>query len=309
MTIRRTLAALLLAGSGFALHACATAPDRQGETPAFQHLDDPSLENTIVVAPGVISGGQPEGDQAFDSLAAMGVRTLISVDGARPDVEAAEARGMRYIHLPIGYDSVPAERRLELARALRDAEGPVFMHCHHGVHRGPAAAAAGLATLGVITPDDGARFLTEAGTSPSYPGLFASVRASDAAAPETLAAVPGDFPSVAEVGGFVEAMAITDRAFEHLKLLAATGWKAPPEHPDLVGAAEAGILADSLRAARDDDAHPSDADLERRLVESVSLASRLEAMLVAGEHDAAAALLPAIEADCKACHRVHRNVR
>lgn len=309
MTIRCLLAAIVVAGAGLALHACASTPERQAGAPAFQHLDEPTLENPIVVAPGVISGGQPDGADAFDALAAMGVRTIISVDGARPDVEAAEARGMRYIHLPIGYDSVPAERRLELARALRDAEGPVFMHCHHGVHRGPAAAAAGLATLGVISPDDGARFLTEAGTSPAYPGLFASVRASDPVAPEVIDAAPGDFPSVAEVGGFIEAMAITDRAFEHLRLLAATGWHAPPEHPDLVAAAEAGILADSLRAALDDDAHAGDPDFRRRLIESVSLASRLEAMLVAGERAGAVALLPAIEADCAACHRVHRNVR
>lgn len=309
------LRALAMIAGAIALHACA-ATERAEAPPEFERIEAPSLENTIVVAPGVVSGGQPDGDDAFDALARMGVRTIISVDGARPDVEAAEARGMRYIHLPIGYDSVPDQRRLELARAIRDADGPVYMHCHHGVHRGPAAAAAGLATLGVLTPDAGERFLREAGTSASYPGLYASVRSSAAAAPAAIDAVPADLPSIAEVGGFIEAMATVDRAYDHLQLLAAVGWEAPPTHPDLVPATEAGILADALRAAHDDDAYAApdlDAaaleDIEARLAASVDLASRLEALLVEGDRAGATTLMPRIEADCKACHRVYRNVR
>jgi len=301
------LLALATIAGALALHACA-APERTDAPPEFERIEEPSLENTIVVAPGVISGGQPHGDDAFNALADMGVRTIVSVDGARPDVEAAEARGMRYIHLPIGYDSVPGERRLELARALRDLPGPVYMHCHHGVHRGPAAAAAGLATLGVLTPEAGERFLRQAGTSDSYPGLYASVRGSAVAAPAAIDAVPADLPSVAEVGGFIEAMAAADRAFDHLELLAATGWEAPPTHPDLAPTAEAGILADAMRASFED-AGERDPDIGARLPESVTLAARLESLLLDDRRDEAAALLAAIDADCKACHRLHRNVR
>jgi len=309
---RRVIATLVCV---MALHACA-APERIESPPEFGRLAHAPVENVIVVAPGVISGGQPHGDDAFDALADMGVRTIISVDGARPDVDAAGARGMRYVHLPIGYDSVPDERRLELARALRDLPGPVYMHCHHGVHRGPAAAAAGLATLGVLTPEAGERFLREAGTSSSYPGLYASVRGSAPAAPAAIDAVPADLPSVAEVGGFIEAMATVDRAYDHLELLAAVGWEAPPTHPDLVPATEAGILAGALRAAHDDDAYAAPdldgaalADIEARLAVSIDLASRLEALLVEGDRAGASTLMPRIEADCKACHRLHRNVR
>lgn len=305
--MRRSLAAVACCAA--ALHACAS-PERAAEPDDsnFERIDDAHLENVIVVAPGVISGGQPMGQPGFDALADMGVRTIISVDGARPDVVAAEARGMRYVHLPIGYDSVPDERRLEVARALRDLPGPVYMHCHHGVHRGPAAAAAGLATLGAMTPEAGEAFLEEAGTSPSYPGLFDSVRTSAPATGAQLDAVPDDFPSVAEVGGFVEAMAAVDRAFDHLELLAATGWAAPETHPDLVATTEAAILAGAMRASLDD-AAGRDPDIATRLEHSVSLAARLESLLLDDRPGEAAALVATIEADCKACHKVHRNTR
>lgn len=304
------LPAAAVAVAILAVASCARPPrDHAPANARFERIDEPSLENAFLVAPRVISGGQPEGEAGFDALAALGVRTVISVDGARPDVEGAEARGMRYVHLPIGYDAVPAQRRLELARALRDLPGPAYLHCHHGAHRGPAATAAALVTLGVLTPEAGERFLTEAGVSVAYPGLYASVRASARAPSAALDAAPDDFPSVAQVGGFVEAMAALDRAFDHLTILAGAGWAAPPTHPDLVAGAEAGLLTDAMRAARADPAHTDDPDVRERLGASLTLAARLEAMLVGGRGAEASSLLPLIDAECRACHRAHRNAR
>ncbi|MEM6655987.1 MAG: hypothetical protein AAF596_09305, partial [Planctomycetota bacterium] len=74
------------------------------------------------------------------SLYRQGVRTLVSVDGARPDVALAAEHGLRYVHVPFGYDGIPREARLALTRVARDRQGGVYVHCHHGRHRGPAAA-------------------------------------------------------------------------------------------------------------------------------------------------------------------------
>ena len=49
----------------------------------------------------------------------LGVKTVISVDGAKPDVDLAKKHGMRYVHLPHGYDGVPDDRAKELAKAVR----------------------------------------------------------------------------------------------------------------------------------------------------------------------------------------------
>ncbi|MBU6208995.1 MAG: hypothetical protein KGR22_03710, partial [Planctomycetes bacterium] len=62
-------------------------------------LDLPGLHNLVAFHDDVWSGSVPEGDAGFDSLTSLGVRTIISVDGALPDLERARARGMRYVHL------------------------------------------------------------------------------------------------------------------------------------------------------------------------------------------------------------------
>src|SRR5262245_48501413 len=66
-------------------------------------VDIVGLENLICVSERIYSGGQPQGEQAFQSLARLGVKTVVSVDGARPDVDAAHRNGLRYVHVPIGY--------------------------------------------------------------------------------------------------------------------------------------------------------------------------------------------------------------
>ena len=114
------------------------------------------LHNVVAYHDGFYSGGVPESNAGFDTLSAMGVRTIISVDGAVPDVDAAKARGIRYIHLPIGYNGFDESRKKELVRATRDAMyvGPVYMHCHHGKHRSAGAAGTVAASLGWAKPEE-----------------------------------------------------------------------------------------------------------------------------------------------------------
>ena len=80
-------------------------------------LELPGIHNAFRVTDRILSGSQPEGDAAFAELARLGVKTIVSVDGAKPDVASARKNGMRYIHLPFGYDGIPAERIAQLTRA------------------------------------------------------------------------------------------------------------------------------------------------------------------------------------------------
>src|SRR5262245_43776503 len=99
------------------------------------------LHNVFRLEEGLYSGSAPESELDFQEIAKLGVKVIISVDGAKPNVDVAHRAGLRYVHLPIGYDGVPEQRGIELAKALSDAGAPVYFHCHHGLHRGPAAAA------------------------------------------------------------------------------------------------------------------------------------------------------------------------
>lgn len=229
--------------SGSNPHPEVASPGLIADTPA----DLPGLPNVVAYAEGLYSGGAPEGDEGFDTLTAIGVRTVISVDGAQPEVDKARKHGLRYVHLPIGYNGMGHERTLEIARAVRDLPGPTYIHCHHGKHRSAGATGAAAVTLGFLTNDQAARRMKVSGTSPSYPGLFRCVAVASVASNQELLAANDAFPEHWHTTGLVQSMVEIDEIVDHLKAIRAAGWQTPAQHPDLVPAAEAGQLSDLFR--------------------------------------------------------------
>ncbi|EMI21132.1 hypothetical protein RMSM_01919, partial [Rhodopirellula maiorica SM1] len=71
----------------------------------------------------IYSGAQPDDESAFAEIAKLGVRTVVSVDGARPDVAAAKRAGLRYVHIPIGYDGVGQAASESIVNLIKNAEG------------------------------------------------------------------------------------------------------------------------------------------------------------------------------------------
>ncbi len=274
--------------------------------------DYAGLHNVVAFHDGFYSGSVPEGDDGFATLRAMGVKTIISVDGAVPEVERAKALGMRYIHLPIGYNGFNEARRLELARAARDAmeEGPVYIHCHHGKHRSAGAAGAIAASLGWATPQAMSERMKVSGTSPAYKGLYACTLAAVAVSPEELDAVDANFPEVSRPQGLVRSMLEIDTINDHLKLIQKAGWRTPGDHPDLVPVAEAGRMADILRLlCEDEHVKSKPADMLEMLRADAQLAQHIEDMLDAPSPDVAklSAQFELLQAGCKDCHAKHRD--
>lgn len=275
-------------------------------------LDYPGIHNAVAFHDGLISGSVPEGDAGFETLKAMGVKTIISVDGAEPEVQRAAAQGIRYIHLPIGYNGFDEHRKLELVRATRDAmkTGPVYIHCHHGKHRSAGAAATIVASLGWTTPPQAVERMKVAGTSASYTGLYACAAGATILSASVIEAVPPEFPSVSKPSDFVKGMVETDKVIEHLKKVEKSGWKVPVDHPDLVPAAEAGRLADLFRVLGETDYARAHADdFAAMMRDSNERAQALEDMLANGQGDSArlSAQLKLVAASCVTCHNKFRD--
>ncbi|MCA9300501.1 MAG: hypothetical protein KDA28_15630, partial [Phycisphaerales bacterium] len=248
------------------------------------------------------------------SLRAMGVHTIISVDGAVPDVERAATYGLRYVHLPIGYGGFDEERRLQLVRATRDGrrEGPVYVHCHHGQHRSAGAAATVVASLGWDTPDAMIERMHVAGTSPHYAGLYACAAAATVVPDEVIDGVDGDLPEVSRPTDLVRSMVEMGHTIDHLARIDAWNWTTPEDHPDLVPLAEASRLADLLRfvetpvpGSKDE---ASATSLARLLEASRREAATLED-LIARTRDVAALQhqLGMVANSCLACHERLRD--
>jgi protein tyrosine phosphatase (PTP) superfamily phosphohydrolase (DUF442 family) len=267
---------------------------------------EPHLENAYWLTESVISGAQPDGEEAFRELASLGVKTVISVDGARPDVATARKYGLRYVHLPIGYDGVPRERALELAKAIEELEGPVYVHCHHGQHRGPAAAAVACVVAGKMDNARAVDTMKTLGTGAQYIGLWKSAREAKKADASELRDLRVEFRESALVPPLAEAMVSLDGVFERLGLAAKAGWKKPAEHPDVDPAHEALRAREIVVEIMRTDGLKAHPEAFRELMEAARSASeRLELSLRVGESgDRAFAIL---KQTCTDCHKTLRN--
>lgn len=286
-----------------------TAPDK-GEKPK----EYPGLHNVVRVSDKLLSGSSPEGDEGFASLQGLGVRTIISVDGARPDVERARKHGQRYVHLPISYAGVPREQALRIARAVRDLPGLVYIHCHHGKHRSPAAAVAVVRCLdGACTVDQATAVLKQAGTSPHYKGLHAAVNEFQALTPAELDKVPADFPEVAPISDLVQSMVEVEEHWDLLKVVRAADWKVPAKHADLDPLHQARLLREAYEAAAKAPSVQQQAELKAWFVDAAKNVQELEKLLQSAkgsepvDRKAAEAAFQRAGADCTRCHAKYRD--
>lgn len=307
-------------------HASKSASPKSASPPASVELpipalpgtsdekprDLPGLPNVVAYHEGFYSGGAPEGEAGFAALKAMGIKTIISVDGAEPEVAEAKVFGLRYIHLPIGYNGFDEQRKLELARAARDAmkDGPVYLHCHHGKHRSAGAAGTIAASLGWMTPEQAVARMKVSGTAPNYQGLYACAANSTELDPKVIDSVAPDFPEVSHPATFVKAMVEIDEITDRLKLIEKAGWSVPKDHPDLVPAAEAGRLADLFRLlAESAKAKSNPPAFGAALKQDSGRITSLEEMIVAQQRDEAklSETFKEVQASCKDCHAKYRD--
>lgn len=277
------------------LGACTPSP--QSATPP----EPTGLPNLHPLGADLWSGGTPDGDEGFCSLRDLGVKTVISVDGLRPDVGRARRFGLRYVHIPFGYGGIPHEQAVVLAMAARDLPRPIYVHCHHGQHRGPAAAALMRRCHGGWTADEAIGFLKTAGTDPKYEGLYASVRDEPPLGPGQAV-----FPEVADVPGLTARMVEIDDLWDALKKSRANGWQSPNAHGSTAHLALQ--LSEQFReAARLPDADARPESFRRLRGEAEHAAAELEAALRASDATAAGKAFDRTAATCANCHREHRD--
>ena len=278
---------------------------------------DARLENAHRLTDKVLTGAEPHGEQAFQALKDLGVKTVISVDGASPDVETARKFGLRYVHLPIGYDGVPVERGKELAKAITELDGPIYVHCHHGKHRGPAAAVVACVVAHALTNDEAIAAMKTLGTGENYLGLWQSARTAKPAGAEELKNLKVEYRSISPIPPLAEAMVKVDETVELLSKCQQAGWKQPKNNPDLDPAHEALKLSEIFtEIARTNEHKQRPENYKGWMSESAEIAKVLETRLrdfnenkpeiTPGKIDA---IYASLQNNCKACHKSYRNTK
>jgi protein tyrosine phosphatase (PTP) superfamily phosphohydrolase (DUF442 family) len=216
-----------LAGSAYAAAGALELPDAKG-------TEVPGLHNVFHLSPNVVSGSEPHGEAGLAAIAGMGTKTVVSVDGQAPDHAAAARHGLRYVHIPIQYKGITEEEMLQIAKTFRETEGPFYVHCFHGKHRGPAAAAIGRILLDGAPREVAAAEMRQwCGTAAEYEGLYRAVLTQPLPGPEETARLPFDFPPAARFTGFRQAMVEVSRAHDHVQDLLQAPGLVDPTHPDL----------------------------------------------------------------------------
>lgn len=262
------------------------------------------IENVVPVCPRIYSGGQPPDAASFQKLAALGVKTVVSVDGAKPDVEAAKAAGLEYIHIPIGYDAIEPEQAAAMAKVLKTHDGTIFIHCHHGLHRGPAMAGLVLRLETGASPEEAAAFMEKAGTGADYKGLWRDVREFT---PERIAGLDPELRAVADLPDFITAMSGVSLTWERLLAAQKKGWEAAGGELDAAPAHQALLLHEGYYELVRLSGDGWDAAFLEAMKESEAAAKALSEAVKASNWLEADIQMRQLKSGCTSCHTVYRN--
>jgi len=257
------------------------------------------VPNLVQVHRDVYSGGQPEGEVAFQELHSMGVQTIISVDGVTPDVANAELHHMRYVHLPHGYDGISDSRVMELAKAVRDLPKPIYIHCHLGRHRSPSAASAACVTAGLISETDARAVLEIAGTGKNYIGLFATVDRAKYDSARDWAKIQTDFQPIASIPPIARSMVSIEHYWSRIQTaMNSESVKDVPRSKDTEH--DRLMLRELYVELNRDERAIKDIAFSKYLTDAVAIIDSLNFQ------DKEAMKL--LEQNCKACHQIYRDV-
>ncbi|MEM8711484.1 MAG: hypothetical protein AAGG01_11065 [Planctomycetota bacterium] len=302
---------LELSGTAYEAAATVALPD----VPPGQY---PGMVNVYRLSDTIISGSEPHDGEALSQIASWGVKTILSVDGKAPDAETAAELGMRYVHVPIRYRGITDDQLLKIAKTFRELEAPFYVHCFHGRHRGPAAAAIGRVALDGLNRDRAIAEMRQwCSTAEKYEGLYSSVAVSDIPTAAETAAHDFDFASAMTFDGVRDAMVVLTRSWDEVKLIAKNNWKPSSEHPDidaLQSATQVSQLLDACARTEESLGYPD--DYQEMMVESrghlADVVSFLTDCRVEGtsefvRSDRLDAAFEAAKNSCLDCHAIYRN--
>lgn len=291
------------------------------ELPMVEPGEYENLHNVFRLSTTIVSGSEPQGPLAFAQLEEMGIKTIISVDGKVPNIELAERHGMRYVHIPIRYKGIEDENVMRMAKTFRELPSPFYVHCFHGRHRGPAAAAVGrLALDGIDRERAVAEMRQWSGTSKKYIGLYSDIAEKPIPSAAATAAYDWDFPAARPMHGFRQAMVEIPRLFDNIEMLSDRDFGADPAHPDVDALNEARSLLSVFQQASElPEVQERPADFRRwlkqsgtyseQLVQALENAASSDPQVASSARKLAMQALDAIDSNCTSCHRAYRNSR
>jgi hypothetical protein len=230
-------------------------------------------------------------------------------------LESAEKLGLRYIHIPLGYDGIGERERQQFATLMTHIKGKVYIHCHHGKHRGPAAVATCMILSGDLDQKQAMAYMAVAGTSRDYKGLWDSVAAITRG--EVEAGSVNELPDRVESDDIAQHMARLDRRWDEIqeqKIKSPDLNLGDPNkiHQDAIAMME--YFRESARSVqRDREGKWGDAKILQVLVDhllhSSETAEQFANAIKSGDKKKASESFNSLAEQCKSCHEKYRDHR
>lgn len=165
-------ACLLLAG-------CATnQPDQTVDTIIRTVGTVDGIDGTVYqYDEGLYRGGDVTGQVGMDALKELGVQTVFSVTPTDEERAFATKSGIRLVEVPFTKDGIPKSQLPTYVEQLKQAEQPLYVHCHSGKNRGGTLLAAyRVHVQGWDLEKARSEFISLGGRDGDFPQLMESVR-------------------------------------------------------------------------------------------------------------------------------------
>jgi protein tyrosine/serine phosphatase len=107
----------------------AARPARWAQPVAAKHL-----KNFYKLDDKVYRSAQP-GDEGFRELQQIGIRNALSFRNYHSDDDEAQGTNIRLFRVKMEAGEIETQQVIEALRIIRDANGPVLIHCWHGSDR------------------------------------------------------------------------------------------------------------------------------------------------------------------------------
>jgi hypothetical protein len=195
-----------------------------------------------------------------------------------------------------------------MIRAAENSDGAVYVHSHHGKHRGPAGMMAIRIAMEGLDNEAAVEALKTSGTSPKYEGLYKDIAEFKAPTPEEMATVESIVPERVMPEGMRATMVAVSHRWEFLQSSRKQEWGVPKESPDVSPPHEARMLWELYRESnRTGGWKKYGEDFKTYLVEGEQAAIELEKALRANDLEAAEKHYRAVKNNCNSCHAQYRN--
>ena len=126
---------------------------------------------------GLYRGGDVTAQEGMDALKKLGVLTVFSVTPTDEERVFAGRSGIRLVEVPFTKDGIPRDKLPLYIEQLKEANQPLYAHCHSGKNRGGTLLAAyRMHVQGWDFEKARREFIELGGRDRDFPSLLQSVR-------------------------------------------------------------------------------------------------------------------------------------